>query len=242
VQGSAGSIGPVGPLGLFESHADVGAILHPGSVQYDPSTGNYAVTGSGENMWFGADAFHFVWKKVSSGDRVSLAATIDFIGSGGNPHRKAVLMIRQSLAADSAYLDVALHGNGLTSLQYRDVQGAATHEIQSSVSAPRRLRIDKRGDYFYMLLGEGTELHLVAGSPRVRLAEPFYVGIGVCSHDKDVSEKAVFSNVDLEISGPASQALLFLYSTKVSAGGAYIRNCPLHFPLHFPLDKRAGLW
>ncbi len=110
---------PMGPIGLFESHADIGSVLHPGSVEYDATKKSYTITGSGENMWFKEDAFHFVWKEVS-GDRVSLAANISFIGGGGNPHRKAVLMIRQSLDADSAYVDVALHGNGLTSLQYRD--------------------------------------------------------------------------------------------------------------------------
>lgn len=211
-EGSTALNDSVGPLGLFESHADIGTVLHPGSVEYDASTGSYTVTGSGENMWFAADAFQFAWKKVS-GDRVSLAATINFIGSGGNPHRKAVLMIRQSLDADSVYLDVALHGNGLTSLQFRDAKGAATHEIQASVSAPRRFQIDKRGDFFYMSLGEGKEIHLAAGSPRIRLTEPFYVGIGVCSHDKDVVEKAVFSNVDLELSGPAAENRPSLYST-----------------------------
>jgi hypothetical protein len=207
-----GSAGAAGSLGLFESHADVGAVLHPGSVQYDASTGSYTVSGSGENMWFAADAFQFVWKKVS-GERASLAAAINFIGSGGNPHRKAVLMIRQSLDADSVYVDVARHGNGLTSLQYRDAKGAVTHEIQAAVSAPPRLHIEKRGDYFYMLMGEGTGLHLAAGSPRIPVAEPFYVGIGVCSHDKDVVEKAVFSNIDLEVSGPAPAARPSLFST-----------------------------
>ncbi len=45
-------------------------------------------------------------------------------------------MIRQSLDADSAYVDVALHGDGLTSLQFREAKGAATHEVQANVSAP----------------------------------------------------------------------------------------------------------
>ncbi len=39
-------------------------------------------------------------------------------------------MVRQSLDADSPYADIALHGSGLTSLQYRDSKGAHTHEIQ----------------------------------------------------------------------------------------------------------------
>ena len=32
-------------------------------------------------------------------------------------------MIRQSLEADSPYVDAVVHGDGLTSLQYRKVQG-----------------------------------------------------------------------------------------------------------------------
>jgi hypothetical protein len=51
---------------------DVGTVRHPGSVQYDPQQRSYLISGSGENMWFTADAFQFAWKKVS-GD-VSLTA------------------------------------------------------------------------------------------------------------------------------------------------------------------------
>jgi TolB protein len=187
-------------LGLFESHGDIGTVLHPGSVRYDPSAQTYTVTGSGENMWFAADAFQFAWKKAS-GD-VGLAADISFVGSGGNAHRKGVLMIRQSLDADSVYVDVARHGNGLTSLQYRDSTGGATHEIQSNLSAPRRLRIEKRGDYIYLWLSAAGDTPEPAGAAvRVQFHEPFYIGIGVCSHDKDVSETAVFSRVRLGTSG-----------------------------------------
>src|SRR5262245_55570481 len=92
--------------GVFESHGDVGKVLHPGLLEYDPAMRSYTIAGSGENMWFGADAFHFVWKKVS-GD-TTLTADISFLGTGGNAHRKAVLMIRQSLDADSTYADIAL--------------------------------------------------------------------------------------------------------------------------------------
>src|SRR5207302_2685815 len=81
-------------LGAFESHGDVGKVLHAGSAEYDAAKKSYTIAGSGENMWFGADAFQFVWQKMS-GD-ATLTADISFLGSGGNRHRKAVLMIRQS--------------------------------------------------------------------------------------------------------------------------------------------------
>jgi len=198
-------------LGIFDDHADVGSVLHAGSVEYDASKRTYTIAGSGENMWFASDAFHFVWKKVS-GD-VTLTADISFLGSGGEAHRKAVLMIRQSLDADSPYADVARHGDGLTSLQARDEKGVNTSEIQSAVKAPARVRIARRGEYFYIwVAGEGEELQLSGGSMRVPMHDPFYVGIGVCSHNKDTVEKAVFSNVDLTV-GASSEAAPKLYST-----------------------------
>jgi TolB protein len=200
------------PAGWFENHQDVGTVLHPGSTEYEAARHTYTLTGSGENMWFTADAFQFAWKKVS-GD-VTLTAAISFVGKGVNEHRKAVLMLRQNLDADSAYADVALHGSGLTSLQYRDVKGGTTHEIQSNVSAPKIVRIEKRGEYVFMSVASaGEELHMAGGSTRVPLAGTFYVGIGVCSHDKNVIERAVFSNVDLETTPTTASAANKLYST-----------------------------
>jgi Tol biopolymer transport system component len=197
--------------GIFEGRGDVGTVLHAGSVEYDAANQSYTIAGSGENMWFGKDAFHFAWKKVS-GD-VTLTADIAFLGKGVNAHRKAVLMIRQSLDADSAYADVALHGSGLTSLQYRDEKGAATHEIQANILAPKRLRIVKRGTYFSMWLAdEGGGFKLASGSTRIELKEPFYVGIGVCSHDEKVVEKAVFSRVELKSELPSGGGAGTLYS------------------------------
>ncbi|HEX3820859.1 MAG TPA: hypothetical protein VHW45_11020 [Candidatus Sulfotelmatobacter sp.] len=185
-----------GPVGTFENHVDVGTVLHAGTVDYDASKKAYTISGSGENMWSTADAFQFVWKKMS-GD-VSLTADMSFLTKTGNEHKKAVLMLRQTLDGDSVYADVALHASGLTSLQFRDEKGAVTREIQSNISAPKRLRIVKSGHYVYMsLASDNVDPHPAGGWLRIPLQGEFYVGLGVCSHDKDVIEKAVFSNVEL---------------------------------------------
>lgn len=186
----------VAPVGIFEDHGDVGAVLHPGSLQYDAGSKIYTIAGSGDNMWFGKDEFQFVWKRVSG--EFTLTADIAFSAEGGNAHKKAVLMARQSLATDSAYADVAVHGDGLTSLQARDETGAVTHEVGINAAHPRSARLEKRGDSFYMsLAGPSQDLKFAGASMRVPLKAPFYVGIGVCSHDKDAIAKAVFSNVTL---------------------------------------------
>jgi len=198
-----------GAVGIFESHGDVGTVLHPGAVEYEAEKKTYTISGSGENMWSTADAFQFVWKKMS-GD-VSLTADISFLTKTGNQHKKAVLILRQNLDSDSVYADVALHANGLTSLQFRDEKGAVTREVQSNLSAPKRLRIVKRGDYVYMALGSEA-VQPAGGWLRIPLQGSFYVGLGVCSHDKDVVEQAVFSNVELT-QRMASSGEALLYST-----------------------------
>jgi hypothetical protein len=199
------------PLGILEGHSDVGTVLHKGSVKYDPAVHSYTISGSGENMWSTSDAFQFVWKKLS-GD-ATLTADIAFLTKTGNEHKKAVLILRQSLDADSVYADVALHASGLTSLQFRDEKGAITREIQSNISAPKRLRIAKRGDYVYMSLAADRDLQVAGGWFRITLQGDFYIGLGVCSHDKNVVETAVFSDVELTQPISAAGAQPTLYST-----------------------------
>jgi len=197
-------------VGAFDGQSDVGTVLHTGSAVFDSSNKTYTIAGSGENMWFASDAFHFVWTKAS-GD-ISLTADVSFLGTGGNKHRKGVLMIRQSLDPDSIYADVALHGDGLTSLQFRDEKGGLTHEVQSNVTAPGTLRVEKRGEYFSMsLASKGGKVEIAGGSVRVPIQGSYYVGLGVCSHDKDAVEKATFSNVALHrlTAGAAAQPVLY---------------------------------
>ncbi len=202
-----------GPLGIFTGQNDVGTILHPGSAKYDDAGHAYTVTGSGDNTWFKTDDLHYVWKEVDAGD-VLLSANISFAGTAGNNHRKAMLMIRQNLSPDSAYVDVARHGDGLTSLQYRNATGDTTREIEMNVSAPPNVRIAKRGDSFFIAYAAADgKWHNSGAAMKLPMHGPFYVGLAVCSHDKDVSETAVFQNVKLDITAAKPDAPTVLNST-----------------------------
>ena len=184
-------------VGGFADHGDIGNPKLTGAATFDAGQLAYTVKGGGSNMWFTQDAFHFVWKQVS-GD-VSLQADIAWVGAGGDPHRKACLLVRQTLDPDSAYADAVVHGDGLTSLQYRAAPSERTFEIQSGVSRPQRLRIEKRGRYVSMsVAGPDGVLRPSGGSFRLDLTGPFYVGLGVCSHNHERLEKAVFSQVVLQ--------------------------------------------
>ena len=113
-----------------------------GAATYDASTRTYTVSGSGENMWAARTP------SSSSGRRspaTSRSRPMSLLGEGGDPHRKACLMIRQSLDADSAYVDVALHGDGLTSLQFREPKGEPRTRCRRTSPARRGCGIEKRG-------------------------------------------------------------------------------------------------
>ncbi|MBZ0256950.1 hypothetical protein K8I31_12865, partial [bacterium] len=199
-------------LGLFETSSDVGDTQHKGSVDYNVDSERYVITGGGANMWFAVDAFHFAWTRMS-GD-FALSADVRFLDNEGDPHRKACLMIRQSLDADCAYADAALHADGLTSLQYRESQGAMTREIQSNQSAPARLKIERRGDYVSMSIQpQGGEMQSAGGSFRIRLNDPVYVGLAVCAHNNETVAKAEFKNVAIEALVPLSEESMKLEST-----------------------------
>src|SRR5262249_61662980 len=91
------------------------------------------ITGSGHNIWNKDDAFQFAARKVS-GDLV-FRMDVEWVGEGKAKHRKACAMVRQSLDADAAYADVAVHGDGLIALQYRKTKGGLTFSVPTPIQA-----------------------------------------------------------------------------------------------------------
>ena len=189
-------------LGIFTSEGSVGTTPPGCKAHYDSAKGEYTITGGGANMWAASDAFYFVWKQVS-GD-VTLTADVQWVGTSSAEHRKAVLMVRQSLDPGSPYGDAVSHGNGLTSLQFRGATNEQTYQVIAADDGPSRLRIVKKGSRFTMYFGKpGEELKPSGPIEFVTLHDPFYVGLGVCSHVATTLETAIFSNVRLEETAPA---------------------------------------
>lgn len=201
------------PIGIFAGQSDVGAPLVPGSASYYPATGKYTIASAGYNIWYTRDEFRFLWKKMS-GD-VSLTADITFPDPKGYGDRKAALLIRQSLDDDAKEALVALHGAGMiqlaqraeTNTRVKDLEfrvggrgrpGGASPDSLVTVNA-KRIGIEKRGDEFTLYVSlEGEPMHPYGPPIHLHLDEPFYVGIGFCSHLPTTPDTAVISDVLLE--------------------------------------------
>jgi TolB protein len=184
-------------LGYFETAADVGSPAIAGSTTYDSTTQRYTMTGAGTNMWFARDEFQFAYRKLT-GDFI-LRAHVRFIGKGVDPHRKIGWMVRQSLAADSPYADAAIHGDGLTGLQFRRTAGADTEKIDSTVKAPDVVQLERRGRTFIMSVAKFGEPFTTTELAELDLGDEVHVGLFVCSHNPQVKEQAVFTNVRIDV-------------------------------------------
>ena len=191
-----------GPLGDFEAHGDVGSPKIAGYATWNAASQVYTLSAGGVNIWAKRDEFHYAYRKMK-GDFI-IQAQVEFQGKGVDPHRKAGIMARASIADfDSAYVDGAFHGDGLTSLQFRGAPNEQTYQVVAAEDGPSRLRIVKKGSRFTMYYGKpGEELKTAGPIEFVTLHDPYYVGLGVCSHVATTLETAVFSNVKMEETSP----------------------------------------
>jgi TolB protein len=186
--------------GVFSIATDVGTKRLPGSTHFDPATQSYTMSGSGANIWGSEDEFQYAAVKAV-GDCI-LTVRAEFSGKGKNPHRKWGIMFRQSLDGNSINADAAVHGDGLTSLQYRPGTGAETLEIKAPFHGAETIQLERSGKDLIMRAARRGEA--LAETARIQLALPgeCYAGLVVGAHEIDVLETAVFSDFRLDV--PAS--------------------------------------
>src|SRR4030095_4170864 len=184
-------------VGIFDRQSDIGEVSKPGSATYDVEKQEYTINGSGANMWADHDEFHFVWKRMK-GDFI-LTTRAQFVGEGVEPHRKIGWMVRSSLDSSSPHVNATVHGDGLTSLQFRRDKSGSTEEVKSSVTGADVIQLERKGDRFTMSVARFGDLFVTHQVSELRLGDEVYAGLYVCSHNKDVIEKAVFGSVQITI-------------------------------------------
>lgn len=188
------------PLDPFEASGDIGSPKHPGSAAFDAVEQTFTLTGSGANMWEARDECQFVWKKLK-GDFI-IRAEAAFVGESAEPHRKLGLMIRNGLEPDAVYVDAAVHGNGMTSLQWRRDQGGLTEQAPCPVVGGDVVQLARKGNTVTVRLAWQGEAFVRDTAIDLALNEEVYVGLFVCAHNADAIETGKFRNVRLII--PAS--------------------------------------
>jgi len=182
--------------GMFDGNEDVGDPIKKGTATYNSETQEYTLTCGGKNMWANNDQFRFLWKKIK-GDFI-ITATVRFVGAGVDPHRKIGIIARNELTANSPYADACVHGDGLTSLQFRHADTAQTAQIVLPNTGAVDIELQRVGDTFRFSAATAGENYKIA-TKQLTLNDEVYAGLFLCSHNESVVEQAVFSNVRIII-------------------------------------------
>ncbi len=189
------------PTGIFSVSADIGNPGKRGSSVYNSIDQSYTLKGSGYNIWFERDEFHYLYNKIKG--NFILTANFRFEGKGVEAHRKTGWMLRSSTAEDSPHISATLHGDGLTLLQWRDNKGASMKDPEDQIFARGSkyevLQIERSGKVIFMRAAHpGEPLEDIGSYEMINLPDEILAGLFVCSHNPDVIEEATIWNVRID--------------------------------------------
>jgi regulation of enolase protein 1 (concanavalin A-like superfamily) len=172
-------------------HGDIGRVPVAGSVQY--ANGAFSVTGSGADIWGAADAFHFVYQRLT-GD-FSIQARVASL-RGPSTWSKAGVMIRETLGASSKQAFALVSAAKGLALQWRPTSGGASlNTTGPSFRAPRWVRLQRAGNRFTASESATGSTWTVFGSATITMTSTVYVGLAVTSHSTSGTTTAVLDHV-----------------------------------------------
>jgi len=189
------------PIEIFDRTEDVGPVEHAGKTTYDSETQTYRLSGSGANIWFDKDEFHYAYKKLNG--NFILRTRAKFLGKGVDPHRKLGWMVRTSIDTSAAMVAATVHGDGLTALQYRKKEGMDIEEVKSPVSKPDIIQLERRDRSFFLSVAKYGDPFWTVEVPDFEFPEEMLTGLFICSHNADIVEQAEFENVRIVIPPPS---------------------------------------
>jgi TolB protein len=194
---AASAFAQTGKFGSFTNSSDVGAAPIKGAAEFDAATGQYKITGSGTDIWAKADEFHYVWREMS-GD-FAVTATAKFL-TEGNGHRKASIMLRKSLDTDSPFVHLAIHGDGLAAVQFRNTKGDNVNTVDFPTGGPGtwKLKVARQGTTITVWIAKDGAPLRELGHTTNQLGSPVFVGLGVASHTREAVNTVLFSDVSVE--------------------------------------------
>lgn len=190
------------------THLDIGSPALAGSAE--PCATGWDLVAGGVDIWERTDQFYFVFEDIS-GDFDRAVRVESF--APAHLYSKAGLMIRESVAADSAHLMFVLFADnqprnnnlGAYEMQFRAVAGENCQAVYPAIRPPAPpefpavfpncwLRVVRRGNQFRAYGStDGENWKLYAGLV-LSLAHTVKVGPALTSHHPEVLARAAFRN------------------------------------------------
>ena len=177
---------------LHWKSGDIGGVSESGA--FGQTNGVMTITGDGADIWNRNDAFHYVYLAMK-GDVTLTVRVMDIQNT--DPWAKAGLMIRQSLAPDSAYAMVLVTSAQGVAFQQRASAGrqAVTLKVNPGLQAPYWLRLTRAGGTVTAAASEDGTDWTTTNAFTIAMNDPIYAGLGVTSHHSGILCRATFDHL-----------------------------------------------
>ncbi len=163
-----------------------------GSSSFDPNTGVYTLKSGGNELWGGADEFHFLYMTMKmardTGEIKARVLSIDAPDSW----RRAGVMIRESTAANASKVMAHKTGHNNTRMQWRDNTGAGTGGGPEywDLGFPMWVRVTRKGNQFNGYYSQDGENWSHLGSRNVTMTNDYVcVGLAMCHHNSQPQDQ-----------------------------------------------------
>ncbi len=192
---------PCGALPANWADGDIGAVGGAtGQACY--ADGTYTVVGAGDDIWNGADAFHYAYQPLIGDGQIVARVTGQF---DTNEWAKAGVMIRETLDPGASNAFVALTPNHGADFQYRAGAGnSSTYAGGPAANTPYWVRLARQGNLFTAAVSSDNSSWTVISSATITMTTSAYIGLAVTSHNPRTLNTSTFDNVTLSGGVPST--------------------------------------
>lgn len=180
--------------------SDIGTVGLAGSAAY--SSGTFNVQASGANIYGTSDNFRYVYQPLNGDGQITArVASLE----NTDPFAKAGVMIRESLLAGSANVNLVTTPSNGTLLYYRSTNGGTqTVPTTPAPTSPMWMRLQRTGDSIIASTSvDGITWNDIA-TQSIPMTTSVYIGLALTAHSNTVLNHASFDNVVVGAGVPAS--------------------------------------
>src|SRR5579859_3347458 len=211
------NINPSTSLPAGWNDTDIGMPGLAGSASF--SNGVFTVNGSGTDIWSSSDSFNYASESLT-GD-VTITARVAS-QQNTSAWAKSGVMIRETTAANAAYVFVFVTPSNGVNMQYRNGTGTSAVQLgqQTGHVAPYWVRLVRSGSTFTGFSSADGMSWTQVGSISVTMATNALEGLAVCAHNNTALNTSTFDNVTLSTPAPDFSIAASPSSQTVTAGGS----------------------
>ena len=175
-----------------------------GGANYSGTT--FSMEACGSDIYGSSDTFGYIFQ--TGGTACKIVARMVSMDNTGT-YAKAGLMIRETLAANSAYVDAVFLPNGTLQCQSRSVAGqsAVTNLSTNGFTAPYWVKLVRSGTTFTSFVSANGTSWTREATVAVAMASSMYVGMPLSSNNTGALCTAMFDNVSVSGSVPLAPQL-----------------------------------